>query len=180
MTRSKGYALYQIVIHCILVILAGEVIYLTREKQGGEHDHTAAVQFSIGDAFDVSQLRSLNGESLHQAGGRKLVFIFSSTCQFCESNRSIWKDMADLFQQDETFAVFGISLDGVQGTRDFVDGYIACDIYVAPTPALFMSLNKIPSIPQTILLSDAWEVERIWSGALSDETIADVMSIYSH
>ncbi|MDH4070854.1 MAG: hypothetical protein OEV30_10575 [Ignavibacteria bacterium] len=179
MKGMGGNIVYQVFIHCALVILAAEVIYLTQVNQEMESNQSAIEQLAIGDELDVGQLETLNGDPMHEVPGSKLVFVFSSTCEFCELNRSIWKDMAYLFQQDGTFSVFGISLDNVQRTRGFVEGYIECDIFVAPSPASFMSLNKIPSIPQTILLSDTWEVERIWSGSLSDEAIADVMAIVS-
>jgi hypothetical protein len=174
--RMKRVSVYQIAIHALLLILAGLVAVLS--IQNGKLKGNASGQWPgtlrEGDLITLSGLRVLNRQSIDTSDTRKLIFVFTTRCEFCRMTIPIWKDVAK-YADSIKLPIIGISLDSLSATTDFIQrNTLAFPVCVPVDPQQFRSDNRLSGVPLTIIRSAESHVEKLWSGRLTDDKILEV------
>jgi hypothetical protein len=99
------------------------------------------------------------------------VFVLSADCPFCRSNSSRWDSIAS-DAHSASVRVVGIALDSLDRVRlGAVHNKSSYPLYRTIDRSQFAQINKINSIPQTILVSRKGTVESIWIGVLQDSSM---------
>lgn len=121
--------------------------------------------------FDVS------GQPLTVAYGQDsrpvLVFVFSPTCAFCEQNWPKWYGIIAAMDRE---AVRPVAVDVTStATQDFLVQHqlAGMPVLLKVDPAIVVGY-RFQLTPQTILIDRSGKVEKVWSGVLSDSSLAEI------
>lgn len=104
-----------------------------------------------------------------------VVFVISPTCKWCTQNimnmRALVEKASDRYQ----FVGFSLSSDKLNDyvTQNKLDFPVYTDLPLNPT-----SSYKLGGTPQTIVVSPAGEVMKVWNGAFADSLQKDVESYF--
>ena len=82
-------------LHVALFVLAFEVIVLAKQNLAFKRIPSATPEkLENGDQFSTTGLFPLNKNDDLDYASKKLVFVFSTTCSYCERNWLIWHNLA--------------------------------------------------------------------------------------
>ncbi|MBI3579180.1 MAG: TlpA family protein disulfide reductase [Ignavibacteriales bacterium] len=101
-----------------------------------------------------------------------LLFIFSTTCPFCEKNIENWKKIARENKNDRSI-ILGISIHNLEDTKKY---YIShqLNFKVALADTSFARKYKIYGVPETILISGKGAVKEVYPGVLTNNQIQNI------
>ena len=130
----------------------------------------------VGDSFSVDDLEPLSDDFQLAATSRRLFFIFTTTCPYCEKNVDNWKRIVELIGPDNEM-IAGIALDLPDNTRQYVNDHELNYPIVYPNDiAGFKEMNKLNGVPITILVGESGVAEKVWLGVLTEENIEEVVA----
>ena len=116
-------------------------------------------------------------ETLNYGDSRSdfLLFVFSTTCPFCEKTWPNWEKLAEAYAGSRV-QVIGISMHGLELTKAYVDlKKPSFDVLLADT--VFARVYGISGVPETILVRGDGVVAGIWTGILADEHLEAVANL---
>ncbi len=118
-----------------------------------------------GYAVPTFRAGTLGGDSitvgeLPDSGGRQVVFVFTTTCQFCKATLPIWAAVADSMTRlgSGTVRVVAISLDSAAAAARYAtEHHLSYPVLTFPhwkTAQLF----RARAVPETVVLNQLGEV----------------------
>lgn len=166
---------YQFFLHLALIVLAIEVIILNSENhQLKKNSNPKAEQVKAGDLFSITTLEELENKNKPDTTSRQLIFVFTTTCPFCKLNMQQWREISS-FADKNNVAVLGVSLDSKESTTKYLEeNKLPFPVYIPKDSPQFKKVNKVFTVPQTIVLSSKSRVDKVWTGLLSDKTALEV------
>ena len=174
--KSLSTNLYQVALHLIILTLAVEVFVLARQNR--ELKSYAGIPgrgvIKPGDFLSISELIPINGSHAVDSSLSQLVYVFSTTCPFCKNNIASWKEI-ERSASAKWVSVVGICLDVPEkATKYVMENQLSFSVYVPKDNVKYRESNRIGSVPMTILRSPGGEVQRIWTGRLSNDQIIEI------
>jgi len=122
-------------------------------------------------------LPSLSGDSVSlgqtKPGHVQVLFVFSTTCEFCKESLPGWKRIAGELAGNSQITVVGISLDSVPATRRYVTEHGIELPVVSFTDRKLRALYRAWITPQTLIVDAEGRVSYARIGAVSDEMAID-------
>ena len=131
-----------------------------------------------GDRLPTVPLTDLAGRpatlaDLVPRGG--VVAFLTTTCPFCKETLPAWGELARAYTARDVPFV-GVSLDEVEPTRSYAHEMgVAWPLWVPEEPLAASAELKVPLVPLTVLVGDDGVVQRIWSGALSELAVTELL-----
>ncbi|HKV95126.1 MAG TPA: redoxin domain-containing protein [Candidatus Angelobacter sp.] len=164
---------------CCVVLLAANVALI---HQNGQLKARLALPPQQMEAAHGAQMPNLKGfdltgkpvEVLYGKDQRKvLVLVYSPTCPFCEQNWSKWYDLMASLNHS---AVRPVAVDVTStSTAGFLSQHQLAELPV------FQKVDPQATVdyhfqltPQTLLIDSDGKVEKVWSGVLSDSSLAEL------
>ena len=122
-------------------------------------------------------LPSVSGDSvlLGQAppGQVQLLFVFSTTCEFCKASLPAWKQIAAELAANERVEVVGISIDSVEPTRRYLAEHgIELPVVSFIEPRL-LAMYRAGTTPQTLIIDADGRVGYSHLGAVTELLVID-------
>jgi peroxiredoxin len=119
----------------------------------------------------------VNGEKVSFGYGqdrRKTVFlVFSTKCGACKENMPAWQSFLRALDKD-SYRVIAVSLKA-DGVKESIDQYQFNSIpVIAEVDSGDRVSYQLALTPQTIVVDSEGRVEKVWTGVLQGEKIADV------
>lgn len=174
----KKLNLYNTFLHIMLASLSVVIILLINKNS----ELTEAIekfnspQLKEGDIFKPQRLFDLKGNELEmgfKSAGKKLLFIFTTTCPYCKKNLPNWETLNK--QLKNRYEIIGISADSLDITRKFVEeNEIEFPVYISANPK-FRVDNKISGVPQTLIITEN-KVEKFWLGSLNPKIVQEIIN----
>ncbi len=122
-------------------------------------------------------LPSVSGDSvlLGQAppGQVQLLFVFSTTCEFCKASLPARKRIAGEFGANSQVEIVGISVDSVEATRRYVAEHGIELPVVSFTDRRLRALYRAGITPQTLIVDAEGKVSYARVGALTEAAAID-------
>jgi len=173
--------LYQVFLHVAVIALTVEVVILAQENSRFKNRGAGIPmeQIKAGDYFSLDSLESLSGTGPIDTTSSSLIFVFTTTCPFCEQSLPYWKKLSELAQSVQ-LSVFGISLDDKKRTLEYIaDTSFVYASYIPGDTKHYQLKNHIATVPQTIVRGHGGIIKAAWSGALNENTLAEVVKTIS-
>lgn len=173
--------LYNIFLHFALVALATEVIVLVKQNRLLKQSVVSAPELiKSNDYFYLNDLEALQASSEPDIGvAPKLIFIFTTTCQFCKENIDFWNQIVAQIE-DHNISIIGISLDSKLKTSAYLKEHsMKFPVFCTTDRKEFSKKNKILGVPMTLILDDTEQVKNVWTGLLSSEKIMEIVQVAS-
>ena len=127
------------------------------------------VAIEVGTILHGLELVRLDGqEQFTEIKPRQLVFIFTTTCQYCRRNLQNWRSIEE---QKDNFPALYVSLDDVQSTMVYVKKNNLPPSKVFVLASAGRAKLKSFAVPQTFLL-EGQKVTKAIVGLLTNEQIA--------
>jgi peroxiredoxin len=171
---------YQIALHTIIVVLAIEtavLVYQNNELKANDGMLIGEIKADVG--FPLSEINSLMGSGQISDNRGKLIYVFTTTCPYCERNLVRWNDIATVATANG-LEVIGISLSSVEQTKAYAnEHHVTFPIYVASNPKSFRSEHRIKGVPITMVCSKNQVVDKLWIGALDDDRTFQILDAVS-
>lgn len=156
MSRERLLVYFALTLASALVVVLGTKVRILEEHVRTTRDRlNMAVAGDFVPTFETLSLagsRRTIGES--GSGGRQLLFVFTTTCPYCEASLPAWQELAAVADTFSSFpiAVIGITLDSADVTGPYVRQHgLAMDIVAFPARKL-TRLYKVRSVPQTLVI----------------------------
>ncbi len=113
----------------------------------------------------------------YAASPKTVLLVFRSGCPACERSLPYWKEIKAACDR-RGYQVFGIGLDGGAKTGDFlkVNG-LNLEVFVG-VDAQFKNTYKLNLTPLIIVIANDGKVERIWAGALTENSKTEVATYF--
>jgi len=132
----------------------------------------------VGMYVPAVTLPSVNGATvlLGQAPpgqAHQVLFVFSTSCEFCKASLSAWKRIAGKFAGNSQVEVVGISVDSVQVTREYVEEYGLEFPVVSFTDRKLRALYRAGITPQTLIIDAEGKVGYVRVGAVTEAVVID-------
>jgi len=131
----------------------------------------------VGMYVPAVTLPSVNGDKvlLGQAppGQVQLLFVFSTTCEFCKASLPAWKRIAGELAVNAQVEVVGISVDSVQATRDYVEEHGIEYPVVSFMDRRLRALYRAGITPQTLIIDAEGKVGYARVGAVTEAVVID-------
>lgn len=106
-------------------------------------------------------------------GAVQVLFVFSTTCQFCKASLPAWKRISGEFANSEKVQVVGISLDSVEATsRYLMENGIRLPV-VSFTDRRLRALYRAQITPQTLIVDAEGKVSFTRIGAVTETGAID-------
>jgi peroxiredoxin len=107
-----------------------------------------------------------------------LIFITSTKCPWCEKTLPSWKEISDK-AKGKSIRIVSIAIDGNADIKAYVrDHGLNFEVVNFPNASL-QSTYKAFSTPQTVLVRQGGQVEKLWSGMLSDTAKNEILDLLS-
>lgn len=162
--------LYQIFLHIAVVALALEVFFLSSERSSREMPNAKP-----GDFFYLSDTYPIDTRMDTDTLSPLLIFVFTTSCPFCEKNIAIWNPIDSLARRNNVHTL-GIALDSDSSARRYAAiNKLKYPVIVATHPAKYKELNHISGVPQTLLRSSDGKLKRVWLGLLKEDEKSTVV-----
>lgn len=173
LTRKNLYSTF---LHLAVFVLAFEVVILARQNRELKQNSTSPVgSIQTGDIFSFDGLEPLHiGASLEKSS-KQLLFLFTTTCNFCKENLEMWRL---IFEQAKTkdISIAGISLHPQDKTEAYIqENGLEYPVYFAHDGKKFEKTNRLRGVPSTIILDTTGKVENVWVGVLTESDILDIL-----
>ena len=184
MSRTRvlsGLLVVALSIACgLVVMLAGQQTTLRREYAELRRQ---ANDLHSGSVVPPFRGATLEGDSLTigeapDSLGRQLLFVFTTTCRYCEATLPTWARLADSARRLPPWRiqVVGISLDSVEQSRRYVEAHgISYPIVQFPNRK-YQRLYRANRVPETVVVDSEGNVIFARLGVLSDPLVLD--SVY--
>ncbi len=169
---------FNLFLYATVVLLATQVYFLSMEnrslKAGGEMKSLTAV--ASGVQFAGMPVASLDGQEqtlvFDQPDAKKLLFLFSTNCQYCTENIVNWEAL--IASHSSRVELLAISENSVEETHIYQqDNSFPGEILVA-LPDDYRERYDVMAVPQTVLLNRDGIVEKAWLGRLNGEQLEDI------
>ncbi|KPJ92371.1 MAG: hypothetical protein AMS18_07540 [Gemmatimonas sp. SG8_17] len=107
------------------------------------------------------------------AGAVQVLFVFSTSCQYCKASMSAWKQIASQFAASEKVQVVGISMDSVEATERYLAGHGIEWPVVSLTDSRLRALYRVWVTPQTTIIDPDGRVGYTHLGAVTEPVVID-------
>jgi len=109
----------------------------------------------------------------YAASAKTVLLLFRPGCPACERTLPYWKEIKAVCDRNG-YQIFGISLDSSNNASDFLKANgLNLEVF-AGVDAQFKITYKLNLTPLTIVIANDGKVERIWPGALTENSKAEV------
>ena len=175
-TARKRFDLYQILIHTMLVALAGTVVGLTHENRALREPSTAEYdQLEQGDAFAAFPALDLESRSrfidFKRSERETLVFVFTTVCPACRENQANWRMLYE--EAEEHYDIVGISLNDLEATTEYREANdLPFPVVVPDDIRGFATTHKISQVPLTLRVDRDSRVHSARLGVLDEDSLA--------
>ncbi len=171
----------------LIVLLSSEVLLLIHENSE-LHDlltNPSAVGFSRmiqpGDTLTsfAFQIPTSDSVTLHNESWNRsvLIFIFSTTCPFCETNVPKWKMLFGVLQLTD-LDILGLCIDPPAVTSSYMQEQdIPFTVLSTFIDANFRERTHLRGVPVTLLVHSNGIVERVWPGVLSENDLEEILTV---
>ncbi len=134
-------------------------------------------QLQVGDSLLLDDLQPVRaGVVLDTLSERQLIYIFTTTCPFCQEVLPVWKEISS--NANCSLPIFAISLDSKESTVSYVErNNIAFPVFIPRDPESFKKRNKVHLTPITVVRTATSKVEKMWVGRLNQETVKEVVLV---
>ncbi|UCD24379.1 MAG: TlpA family protein disulfide reductase [Gemmatimonadota bacterium] len=106
-------------------------------------------------------------------GHVQILFVFTTTCQYCKASLPAWKQIAAELAASERAEVVGVSIDSVEPTRRYlVEHGIELPV-VSFTDRRLLALYRAGTTPQTLIIDADGRVGYSHLGAVTDPLVID-------
>lgn len=105
-------------------------------------------------------------------GERQLLFFFTTTCPYCLASVPAVKEIAATLAADSTVALYGVALDTLPATRDYVEAH-GLGFPVATADARAAALYRVRRVPQLTVIGPDGRVVYTRQGVLEDRLALD-------
>ncbi len=131
----------------------------------------------VGMYVPAVTLSAVTGDSVLLGGpprGRaQVLFVFSTSCQYCKASLPAWKQIAAQLAASEGIEVVGVSIDSVETTRRYLkENGIELQV-VSLTDQRLRALYRAGITPQIIMVDARGRVSYARIGALTDAAAVD-------
>jgi hypothetical protein len=172
---------YQVVLHVVVLALAVEVFVLG--KQNRELKSTAnqqrQVDIKVGEHLSLDGLTPVTTSNAVDSTVRQLIYIFTTTCPFCEKNVAAWKEVNKAASRRRV-RVLGICLDSPKNALAYAVKFrLSYEIYVPENVAKYRQGNHIVGVPNTVLRSSSGQAESVWLGLLGSDKVKEIVRTIS-
>jgi peroxiredoxin len=176
--NRQHLAIYGVLtIAAALVVALGMKVVTLEDQTRSLNDRLRTLQ--PGDYVPTFSATALSGNNLligeMPDSGRQVIFIFTTTCPFCEASLPVLKQLsarADTFSA-RPITVQGITMDGPDETRDYIARHrLDFDVVGFPAPKL-ARLYRVTSVPQTFVLDHDGRVLYARTGVMDNAAVAD-------
>ena len=103
----------------------------------------------------------------------QLLFVFSTTCDFCRASLTAWKTIASELRDDSGVEIYGISVDSVEATRAFLAQHDIEFPVVSFAERKVRALYRSGIVPQTVVLDAEGMVRYARLGAITEAVVVD-------
>jgi hypothetical protein len=177
---------YQVFLHVTLIVLAVEVVVLSdrANKMETTLSRLTAKSLAEGDTLRLGSVRSLMTSAPMELGPRSLIYLFTTSCPYCEKNMQTWQGIAGQ-ALSKGLRVGAICLNTASKSRDSLFGYVRehqinFPVYDVSDANEFRKTNNVQGVPQTMICSADGKIERVWRGVLADDAVAEITSAISN
>lgn len=136
-----------------------------------------AAQISLGTQMPDIEVQLLNGDpkkiSPAVGGSPVLLYVFTTTCPWCQSNRAHIEALAQLLSA--RFRFVPICLD-CQPNQD-IPPIAGQHPYIRPSPHT-IAAYKMRSVPLTVVLRADGKLQHLWRGAFVGETRNEIERVF--
>ena len=133
-----------------------------------------------GERLEPFTVRTMDGQVVRfgYADSTKhyLLFVLGTRCPHCEKNLGGWNSLAEYSRQNAV-TVFGLSLDDLEATRQYVTRGDVRFYLTALADTSFTRKYKIYGVPETMLVSGKGILERMWRGELSADQLLEIQQL---
>ena len=163
---------------CVLLLVMNvALIRQNRQLKAQLSAPPPAMEAQPGSHVPDLQGYDVTGKPLQVAYGedsrKVLLLVFSPTCPFCGENWPKWWQLMPALDRD-TVRTVGVDLTATS-TAAFLSQHQLADVPVLLRIDPQATLNYHFSMtPQTILVDRTGKVEKVWSGVLSDSSLAEI------
>lgn len=113
----------------------------------------------------------------YAASPKTVLLVFRPECPACERTLPYWKKIKAACDR-EGYQVFGISLENSGKTIEFLQTKgLNLEVFAAPD-AHFKDTYKLNLTPVTIVIGNDGSVEKIWPGALNENSKSEVETYF--
>lgn len=171
------------VVHILLALAAALVVMLGLKVRTLE-DHAASLSESMvlpqqGDYVPTFATTSLTGAPAVIGelpdSGRQVLFIFNTTCPYCEASLPAWQEIAALADTFTAYPVqvYGITLDPADESRSYAASHrLDFEIVSYPAPKL-ARLYRTRTVPQTLVLDHDGRILLARTGVVNEPAVLD-------
>ena len=103
-----------------------------------------------------------------------LVFVFSTTCPYCESNWQTWENLSSLCDGRRVRSI-GVSVHPQKETGAFLERR-KTSLEVCVGDSTFARTYKVSAVPTTVLLRGDGRVEGVWKGVLKGDPLQEIVA----
>jgi peroxiredoxin len=137
----------------------------------------AADTLAVGQRASSIDFQALDGSSqsieFKDPSKKYLLYIFSTTCPYCEKNMTNWNAIYSSVHASN-LTILALSIRDLETTRKYYDQ--KRPLYPVAVPSeKFEDEYKVHVIPKTLLIDQSGIVEKSWSGLLDSIHVAEVM-----
>lgn len=173
---------YQVFLHVTLLVLAVEVVILSDRttKMEASLSRLIAKSLAVGDTLSLGNVRSLVTSAPIDLGSRSVIYLFTTSCPYCEKNIQQWRKTAD-YALGKGLKVGAICLNTSNDGRDGIIRYVRENqidypVYDVSDANEFRETNNVQGVPQTMIRSADGKIEKVWRGVLADNAMAEIIA----
>ncbi len=133
----------------------------------------------VGDALptiNTTDLQGKVGKLDYSHAPKKALFIFSSNCKSCDSQKDSVYNKVYTFLKSNGYAVTGISLSPLEGTKLFLQKHSYDFQVLLPEMQSFGRAFRIKIVPQIILSDESGKISLIHNGMLDESEMNNFIS----
>ncbi len=120
---------------------------------------------------------SVRGDTVRIGSGGpgqvQVLFVFSTTCEFCEASVTAWKQIAGELDGNSWVEIVGVSVDSFQVTREYIEEHGLEFPVVILTDRKLRALYRIGITPQTTIIDPEGRVGYSHLGAVTEPVVVD-------
>lgn len=162
---------YGFFLHCVIIILSVLVVRLTVQNNSlaNKLKSISVERIKKGEVLSSLVLEDLNKRKVNISSLNheyKVVFVFSTTCNFCKSSIPVINQINTSCPNE--VSVIGLSNDNIDETKEFLISNKAQFQVFLPATENYLRDNKITGFPFTLLIDSSGRVNNVWVGQLTE------------
>lgn len=172
--------LYYGFLHIAVVALAAQVVVLTSQnkKLKESQPQSKKEQIKEGDQLAFGQLEPLRDARVDTSSSKQIVFVMTTTCQFCKQSVPMWNQLAAT--RNLSISIIGISLDDRERTIEYVkSNNILFPVFLSSDQEFFKNSSRVYSVPKTILRQSGGRVLKVWHRQFTESNLNEVANATS-